>query len=195
MAKKNQVPDFMKATKVIRNETARMAAKEAVDFFKSSFVKGGFTDSSFSPWQKSKSPMAGKRTLYKLGTLMHSIRRENESQNRIVIGSHLDYADIHNNGGHITVTKGMKAHFWKLYAHIGKAKKKPDGRTDWKSVRKNKKTEFLKRMALMPVGSKIKIPKRQFIGHSAELMKILAKKNNELTQKEMAKAFKQIRFK
>lgn len=181
MAKKNEVPDFMKATKVIRNETARMVATEAVKFFKGSFVKGGFTDSSFNPWPKSKYPMAGKRTLYKRGTLMHSIRRMEDSNSVIVVGTDLEQGKIHNEGGYIVVTQLMKNFFWfKHLEHKGKNKKK---------------AQFFKYMALKEVGTKIKIPQRQFIGHSAQLMNLLEKRNKELTVKEMAKAFKRIRFK
>ncbi|MDR1181946.1 MAG: hypothetical protein LBL13_08210 [Bacteroidales bacterium] len=66
----------------------------------------------------------GKKTMYRKGTLMQSVRKFEESNKRIVVDSDLDYAGIHNDGGTITVTKAMKAHFWKLYYALTGATKK-----------------------------------------------------------------------
>lgn len=41
-------------------DAARIARIGGVNFFKKSFVKGGFTDDSFKQWQKSSSPLAVK---------------------------------------------------------------------------------------------------------------------------------------
>jgi hypothetical protein len=35
-------------------DIARMAAVESINFFKNSFVKGGFTDTSFKQWAKER---------------------------------------------------------------------------------------------------------------------------------------------
>lgn len=55
----------------------------------------------------------------------------------------------------------MKKFWWAQYYKLAGTKRK----------NANTKAEFCRRMALMPVGKKIKIPRRQFIGESAVLMK------------------------
>lgn len=189
MGAKTPIPEFLIATKAIRSETARMAASESVKFFKEGFVKQGFTDSSFEPWQKSGYPLAGKRTLYKSGKLMRSIKKQTETAERVVVVADSEYADIHNNGGSITVTEAMNAHFWELYyEEIGKGKQT-------KGKRLSKKAAFYKAMALIKPGSKIKISQRKFIGNSRALMNHLASQHKSLITKEMLNAFKKIKFK
>lgn len=169
MSSKFEVPDFGK----FRDEVLRVArvvgGTESVKFFKESFRKGGFTDSSFQKWSQSNNPFRhGNKTLYSVGTLFNSIHKF-EQGNKIVVESNTRYSDIHNNGGTITVTKAMKAHFWREYYELtgaGNRKKKGASKT-----RISAKAAMCKRIALMPVGAKIKIPKRQFMGHSQVMMK------------------------
>lgn len=155
MAQKNKVPEFMQMANEIKKNASRYAASESVKFFKESFVKGGFTDSSFKQWSKSNNPMAGKRTLYKSGNLMRSIKKQSATMNKVVVIADSEYADIHNSGGTITVTAKMKKFFWAKYYEFDK---------------KGAKAEYCKGMALKPVGSKIKIPQHQFMGNSQTLM-------------------------
>jgi phage gpG-like protein len=174
MANTNETPDFSALAKNLLENAHRYAGSEAVKFFKESFVKQGFTDKSFEAWQKTANPLAGKRTLYKQGVLMQSIRKVQETPERIVVESDTPYSEIHNEGGEITVTKAMKAHFWKLYySYAGKVKKLQSGKDSRsKSNQKlNAQAEFCKHLALMKEGAKIKIPKRQFMGHSDTLVK------------------------
>lgn len=178
------VPDFSQVTKELRRTASVIASTESVKFFKESFVKEGFTDSSFTPWAKTKSPLGGKRTLYHFGTLMQSIKVASNNDSRIIVESDTEYSELHNEGGTITVTKFMKMHFWKLYyEHSGTKSLSKSGK-----ARNNKanrtisaKAEFFKRMALMKVGSKIKIPQRQFMGHSKTMMDEIGKTLNERT--------------
>ncbi len=156
MAKRNKVPEFLKMANDLKKNASRYAASESVKFFKESFVKGGFTDSSFLPWKKSKTPLSGKRTLYKTGELMQSIRKKKETLEEVIIEADSDHGQIHNNGGYIVVTTAMKRFFWaKYYSFKG---------------RNSEKAAFCKAMALMKTGKKIKIPKRQFMGESKVLM-------------------------
>ena len=174
---KNKVPDFSNIGKDLLKEAHRIAATESVKFFKQSFVKEGFTDISFSPWKKTTNPMASKRTLFgsgERGHLMQSIRKTEETPTRIVIESDKDYSEIHNEGGSITVTVQMKKFFWaKFYEFSGKVKLNKEG-TAASYNKSNKaisvKAMFFRRMALMKVGSKLKIPKRQFMGNSQTMM-------------------------
>jgi len=172
-------------------DTARMAAVESVKFFKESFVKGGFTDTSLKSWSKGSglfmsdgngglAAKRGSKTMYAQGTLMQSVKATEQSNSRVVVTSDTPYSAIHNDGGTITVTAQMKKWWWAQYykfAKVEKAKTKSGG---YSKSKKNaiidKRAEFCKRMALMPVGAKIKIPQRQFMGESKQLMSELDSK-------------------
>jgi phage gpG-like protein len=150
-----------------------MAAVESVKFFKNSFVKGGFTDTSFTEWAGKQSPIGGKKIMYNTGALMQSIQKTEESTQRVVISSDTVYSEIHNDGGTITVTAQMKKYWWAQYIKFSGKTKTTKGGKQSKSKdnqRTNAKAEFCKRMALMKIGSKIKIPQRQFMGESQTLM-------------------------
>lgn len=184
----NQIPNFEKLSTEIKKDALRYAGTEAVKFFKESFQKSGFTDTSFQQWPQRKTPFVGKRMLYGKGVLMQSIRKEVEAQ-RVIVFSDVEYATAHNEGCVITVTQAMKAHFWKLYCELAGIKRNVGGKSNWKNTanlkrlksgklsknKHNAKAELCKRMALMKVGSKIRIPKRQFIGNSQVLNNHLQK--------------------
>jgi len=175
MDNKYKIPDFSSMGKDLLKDASRYAGSESVKFFKESFVKEGFTDTAFVPWKKTTNPMAGKRTMYKSGTLMQSIRKNEGTIRRIVFESKTDYSEIQNNGGTITVTPQMKKFFWaKFYEFSGKIKLSKEGTSASFRNKGNKeisqKAMFFRRMAMMKVGSKIKIPKRQFMGDSKVMM-------------------------
>lgn len=171
--KNNTVPDFLAMAKDLTANAQRYAGSESVKFFKESFVKEGFTDSSFKAWPKTSNPMAGKRTMYGKGILMQSVRKIEQNKQRIVVESGTDYSEIQNNGGTITVTTQMKSFFWaKFYELSGKVKQTSTGKVSRSksNVKSSAKAEFCRRMALMKVGTKIKIPQRQFMGNSQTMM-------------------------
>ncbi len=177
MSNKTPIPDFIQLAAEIKTNASRFAAVESVKFFKESFVKGGFTNSTFTKWKQSSSPLANKRTMQNTYKLMHSIRKETATLNKIVIIADSEYATIHNEGGTIIVTAQMKKFFWAKYYEFSGAKTRT-AKTKAESKNKtnrslNAKAEFCKRIALMKVGTKIKIPQRQFIGHSDRLMSSL----------------------
>jgi len=173
MDNKNNVPNFRQIGNELLKNASRYAASEAVKFFKDSFPKGGFTDSSFQKWQQTSNPLAGKHTMYQSGKLMRSIKKQLATINKVVVIADSDHADIHNSGGTITVTAQMKKYFWaKFYELSGKVTVNKQGAVSLNKSNKaiGVKAMFCRRMALMPVGSKIKIPKRQFMGNSKTLM-------------------------
>lgn len=100
--------------------------------------------------------------LTRTGSLRRSIKAETNSQS-VVFSSSQPYAAIHNDGGTITVTKRMKGYFWYMY------------RTLTNNYKREPTTEaqFCKAMAMKRVGSKIIIPKRQFIGMHPEVERII----------------------
>lgn len=177
MAKQNIPPDFAKHLKEIHRARPRMVAIEAKNFFKDGFRKGGFTDKSFEAWPQRDSPLGGKKILIGKGNtenLMQSIRTFERNKNRVRTGTDVVYADIHNKGGKITVTPAMKKFWWaKYYEFAGKIKTTKTGKMSQAKANLviNKKAEFCRNMALMKVGSKIKIPQRRFIGESQTLLK------------------------
>ena len=169
------IPDFLQVAKDLRKLASRYAASESIKFFQDSFVKEGFTDTSFTKWEKSGSPLAGKRAMYKTGKLMQSFRKRQVTMDRIVIEADSEYADIHNSGGTITVTPQMQKFWWAQYYKFAgqvtfNVSKKKMANTK-RNRSNNTKAEFCKRMALMKVGSKITIPQRQFMGHSQTMLK------------------------
>lgn len=171
--KNNTVPDFLAMAKDLTANAQRYAGSKSVKFFKESFVKEGFTDSSFKAWPKTSNPMAGKRTMYGKGILMQSVRKTEQNKQRIVVESGTDYSEIQNNGGTISVTPQMKRFFWaKYYELSGKVKQTSTGKVSRSksNVKSSAKAEFCRRMALMKVGTKIKIPQRQFMGNSQTMM-------------------------
>ena len=122
--------------------------------------------------------------LVRTGTLRRSLRAEVTDRRSVRFFTDVPYARIHNEGGTITVTRRMKNYFWVQYMTIVGSKdgtfspqlqRKKDG-----TLRNNKRNRelsdeaaFYKAMALKSVGSKIVIPRRQFIGRHAEVERIL----------------------
>jgi phage gpG-like protein len=176
------MPDFIRMGRDLKRIVRVKAGKMSVDFFKKSFLDGGFTDGSLDPWPASRGPLVGKRTLYKKGILMRSIHVSSSTDQRIVVTSDTDYSEIHNNGGKITVTEAMKRYFWAMYYRHGGGKLKGRGK---KATAGNSRAQWCKNMALMKVGSVITIPKRQFMGESKTLMADL----NDMFAEEIVRIF------
>lgn len=143
------------------------------DEFDQNFTRQAFFSEK---WQRVQRPSrAGKNILVDSGALRRSFRGK-VGANTITWESTLPYASLHNDGGEIIVTARMKKFFW--YKHCS-TKEKFDRKKDG-SLSKNKRTtaltaeaEFWKRLALMKVGSRIKLPKRQFLGASPEVERIV----------------------
>ena len=194
MANKNKVPEFVKMANGLIKNASRYAGSESVKFFRESFVKGGFTDSSFQPWQETNNPLAGKRTMYNKGRLMRSIKKLSASLSKVVVVADLEYAAIHNQGGYIVVTARMKKYFWaKYYEFTGdvSVNKKGAVSLNKRNVTLGKKAMFCRAMALKPVGSKIKIPKHQFMGNSEIMMRDFDKWFGDVIKVQVEKQWNQ----
>ncbi len=192
MARKNKVPEFMQIARELQKNASRYAASEAVKFFKESFVKGGFTDASFQKWQQSNGPLAGKRTMYNRGSLMRSIKKQTVTMEKVVVIADSPYAAIHNQGGYIVVTTRMKKYFWaKFYELSGSVSVNKQGAVSLnkKNVSIGKKAMFCRAMALKTVGSRIKIPQHQFMGHSKALMNNFDLWFGEVIRKQVEQQF------
>ena len=153
------VPDFRKLAENVLKDLPKNTSEKARAFFLGSFIKQGFTDTSFVPWVKRKDDLSHKLLQQSLA-LKNSINitQADFTAVEITAGEGINYAAIHNEGGTITVkvTPKMKKFFWAMYKKTGVEK--------WKLLALTKKENF-----------NIKIPKRQFIGHSETLMNDLDK--------------------
>ncbi len=139
--------------KQLRQDLIEIAATEGENFFQSSFDKEGWTDVAFEPWQKRKE-LLDYKILTIDGNLRRSVKTFEKSLSRIVFGSDVEYAEIHNNGGIIPITKRSRGWFWIMYKKTGNIK--------WKYLALTKANHF-------------KMPKRQFIGESKTLLDKLDK--------------------
>ena len=142
---------------------------ELTDEFDRNFEREAFFSEA---WERRRSPLRPNgHLLVDSGTLRRSIRSEIK-ESSIVFKSDLPYAAIHNEGGEIKVTARMKKFFWyKYYSTTGSFGRRKDGslRRDKRNNRLTTEAEFWKCMALMKVGSSIKIPRRRFLGKSPEV--------------------------
>ena len=140
--------------KQLFNLLLRDISVELTDEFDQNFErKAFFTDS----WRPTKMQQRNGSLLLRTGALRQSIGKPtlNSLGKSIKWSSSLPYADIHNQGGEITVTQKMKKYFWYRYIQmVGKSK----------SQIISDEALSIRNLACMRVGSKIKIPKRQFIG-------------------------------
>ena len=137
------------------------------------FRQGSFYGSE--PWQQPLRRTAFGGQPYKTLTsdrnhLMMSVDYI-PSPGRVTLRTTVPYASIHNEGGQIKVTKKMKGYFWAKYHEAGGYQKK--GMTP--------EAAFWRNMALKRVGSKITIPKRQFMGEHPEVDRII----NDVINKEL----------
>lgn len=141
----------------------------------SEFDRNFETQSFFGEaWQRHKTPMRqGEHILVKSGALRRSISAKSDDDS-ITFQTTEPYAAIHNEGGEIKVTARMKRFFWAMYYKSnGGLGRRKDGtlRKDKRNERLSTEAEFWKHMALMKVGSTVKIPRRRFIGKHPDLEK------------------------
>lgn len=158
-------------TQVIIRRILRDIQVELKDEFDKNFERQAFFSES---WQRRSSPTRrGGHILVGTGSLRRSITSR-VTDNSIRFFSTLPYAAIHNEGGEIVVTERMKRYFWhKHYEATSGFGRKKDGskRNDKRTRRLTEEAEFWKWMALKKAGTKIRIPRRQFLGASPEVEK------------------------
>jgi phage gpG-like protein len=157
MSKINKTPDFMRMADELREDAVRYASVEGVNFFQNSFYNQGWTDEGFEAWQQRANDVdPGRKILIKSAFLSNSIQVFNANKERIVFGSDAEYAEIHNNGGvvSIPITAKSRKYFWFMYMETNNSM--------WKALALTKKESIT-----------ITIPKRQFIGESATFMRQL----------------------
>ena len=141
---------------------------ELSDEFDRNFERQGFFSEK---WQRRRASARNNATLIDTGKLRRSITSRSDATS-ITFYTTEPYAAIHNEGGEIKVTAKMKRYFWaKYYEASGSFGRRKDGslRRDRRNARLSDAASMWKYMALMKVGSTIKIPKRRFLGASVEV--------------------------
>ena len=163
--------------KEVNDRLPRKVGVVAVNHFKQNFRDGGWMDNGLHPWkrtrrQDSNSPdaMYGPLTSRR-NHMMRSIQAST-SPGQVSIENPVPYAHVHNDGAKIPVTKKMKKYAWfKFYSLSGfkKGQKKDNVSPEsegWKGLALTKK-------------SSLTIPRRQFMGDSAELREKINKRIRE----------------
>ena len=179
---KKLTAELQKRVNRLVRETLKDIRTEALDEFDRNFEREAFFNQK---WARRKYHDESRGLLIQTGNLRRSITGRVTDRNSVVIETTRPYARIHNEGGTITVTRKMKGYFWYRYQTVTGGRS-PDGfsnnlqRKKNGTPRNNKRNreltaeaEFYRAMALKKVGSKITIPKRQFIGNHPELEKLL----------------------
>ena len=200
MEGKNIIKDLEKLVKQYIDLTISDIRVEASEMFDKNFQREAFFNEK---WARRKFNDDDTRNiLTKNGTLRTSITSRVEGS-KIVFETVVPYASIHNEGGIITVTKKMKmffrAKFYEAQGITKKTRKKnlkekkrvlsDGGFYAWtQKMKLTKEAEFYRAMALKPIGSKIVIPKRQFIGNHPELEAAIF----EIAEKNTIKIFKDV---
>lgn len=170
--------------KIIKN-ILRDIAVDMKDEFDQNFERQAFFSEK---WQRRKSPIRdkGRAILTDTGRLRSSIHSRT-TDNSVIFYTDLPYAAIHNDGGEIIVTPRMKRFFRaKAYEAAGTfgrkkttsthntAKRTLTDRQFWgwmHTATLTPEAEFWCALAMKPVGSTIRIPRRRFLGTSPEVEK------------------------
>lgn len=159
---------------------------DATQHFDRNFERKAFFNRK---WPDTKHPNARGSLMMRSGKLRRSIQSKIQG-NQIVFTSSLPYAKIHNEGGEVVVTEKMKRFFWAMYYKSDGAimlKRDKDAKVVARDTKRNKKligeAAKWKALALMKVGSKIKIEQRQFIGDHPVIMGVITRAvNNNLKE-------------
>lgn len=143
---------------------------ESVKHFKRNFEQEGFVDNNVSKWAARKTKRSGstnsQKVLSKTGELAESIDYK-VAGDVVVIYTDKPYAELHNNGGELTVTPQMKKYFWAMH----------------KQAKDAGDLELADQYKAMALAVKIVMPKRQFIGESQTLNNnIIDKITRDLTK-------------
>lgn len=180
--------DLQRRINLLIKETLKDIKVEALDEFDRNFEREAFFNQKWARRKYNDDESLG--LLIRTGNLRRSITGQVTDRDSVVIETTEPYAQIHNEGGTITVTRKMKKYFWWKYITITGSKRmkagipvtyserfsrKKDGTL--RNTKRNRaltaEAEFYRAMALKKAGSKITIPKRQFIGNHPDLEKLL----------------------
>jgi phage gpG-like protein len=163
--------------KVLQKNLPREVGNITRNNFLANFDKEAFNTNKWTP-RKFEDEGKKRNLLVKSGKLRRSIRVTMAQWGNIRVGSNMDYAQIHNEGGttHPNVTPRMRKFAWAMYyKKKGSAGKVADSTRDSdirKYTKANKAAGFWLALALTDKKKlTIKIPRRQYMGQDSELEK------------------------
>jgi phage gpG-like protein len=141
-------------------------------------------------WPQVKHANSRGSLLMRTGRLRRSVK-SGRTAGLIRWSSNLPYASIHNEGGEITVTSKMKSFFWAMFYKSSKAigKKSKSKR----AVKLSGEASKWKALALLKIGTKLKIEQRQFIGWHPEVDRRIKKVVNYNVQQLNKEILKQLK--
>jgi len=162
-----QIEAFVRRAPVI-------AGRYAVKHFQDNIRKRGGVpvNGSLQRFEERKFSEPGPRrsVLVKTGNMADSIRAVAHGKDWVAVGisqrNIARYARVHQEGGTVTVTPKMKKYFWAMYYKAsGNIKTTQSGKQSrsQKSMHYSAYADIWKAMALKRAGSKINIPKREFM--------------------------------
>lgn len=178
--------------KELENKITRDVAVELADEFDRNFERKAFFDQK---WKQPKISNSRGTLMMRTGNLRRSIKYS-VRDNQVLFSSSLPYAAIHNEGGEIVVTKQMKSFFWAMYYKASGGITKTKSGTTSNTVRNTRlsaEAQSWKNLALMKIGHKMKIERRQIVGDHPALDKpIKAAMDYRIEEynNELAKQFK-----
>lgn len=173
----------------------------AVQHFKQNFRDSGFLDGGLRPWKKSQRELRGGlgasaryKTLTSARNHLMSSTQAHIGRGEVSIENPVPYAVIHNEGGTIvsnpTITPKMRKYAWAMVYKLSGRKRSSTGKRGKRAggSREAIPEEAKKWMALaLTKKTKLKIrakmPKRQFIGESRELVEKVNKEVNDSIQR------------
>lgn len=161
----------------VNDRLPRRVGVIAVKHFNQNFRDSGFRNNGLRPWPETRRQREGKgadRRRKPLISAAPHLSRSNQAipmRGAVRITNPVPYARIHNEGGkfttHPTVTPKMRKMAWaRVYAIAGARKGKklpkelPAEAQKWKALALTKKNKL---------SIRVNMPRRQFIGNSAEL--------------------------
>jgi phage gpG-like protein len=180
---------------LMRRKLPVIVGRMAKDHYQDNFRKGGFVNNGLQKWPVTKRQRSGSSSasatygplLSGRNHLFGSIKYE-PGDYRVKVANEVPYAAIHNEGGTVnpTVTPKMRRFAWAMY-HKATGREKSKRKTKKAGTKENAAAGFWKALALTKKQKlSIKIPKRRFLGESAEL----TKKINDKIELEVAKIIK-----
>jgi phage gpG-like protein len=153
--------EYIKIFERINAAVSALPARIAVvadKFSKERFVKKDWVDVTSKRWKASRKKKGS--TLVASGRLRQSIRKISVTPTRVIIGTNVPYARIHNEGGEISGTETVHSHT--RHGHRRKAHVRKGKRIKAVTVKTYQVKAFSRKYHR-------KFAKRQFIGQSQEL--------------------------
>ena len=182
----------------VNDRLPRKVGLIAVQHFRQNFRDSGFHDGGLRPWKKSQRELRGGmgasaryKTLTSARNHLMSSTQAHIGRGEVSIENPVPYAVIHNEGGTIvsnpTITPKMRRYAWAMVYKLSGRKRGrkgnraggskeaiPEEAKKWMALALTKKTKLKIRA---------KIPKRQFIGESRELVEKVNKEVNDSIQR------------